>query len=68
MTPLAQYLKDERVTQETFARRIGRTQSIVSKLASGTITPTLETALAIETATGGAVPPSAWAPEQRGAA
>ena len=57
MSTLSEYLKSERISQSAFASQIGITQSVVSKLAAGVVTPSLATALRIEAVTGGKVRP-----------
>ena len=66
MNQLSQYLTREGVTQSAFAERLGLTQATVSRLASGLLRPRLDTALAIERITAGAVPVESWA-QQEGA-
>lgn len=63
MNPLRTYLAAEGVTQVRFAEMIGVQQSMVSRLLKGKARPSLETAVAIERATGGAVPAATWVPE-----
>jgi DNA-binding transcriptional regulator YdaS (Cro superfamily) len=60
MDELISYLKANTVSQVNFAARIGISQSALSKMCSGAITPRLQTALAIERETGGAVSVSTW--------
>ena len=60
MNKLALYLTEYRIRQVDFASRIGATQSTVSRLVSGTATPSLDLAVRIERATGGAVPATSW--------
>ncbi|GAA6162597.1 hypothetical protein NBRC116590_03010 [Pelagimonas sp. KU-00592-HH] len=67
MTKLAQYLKDSQIRQEDFAEEIGVKQGTVSRFASGRGTPGLELAVAIEDATGGAVPARSWVNQQEAA-
>jgi transcriptional regulator with XRE-family HTH domain len=50
-------------SQEGFAKRIGRSQTAVSRYAAGLRFPDAETAKAIDEATGGAVPLSLWQQE-----
>jgi plasmid maintenance system antidote protein VapI len=59
-TPLAEWLDRQDITQFEFGRRLGRTQAWVSRISSGERRITLEAAVQIERATGGAVPASAW--------
>jgi transcriptional regulator with XRE-family HTH domain len=60
MTKLATYLAAEGISQRQFAGRLSIDQSVVSRIASGAIKPSLQTAIAIEAATGGAVPVGSW--------
>ena len=59
MTKLREHLKEQGITQAAFAERIGVSQSAVSKICSGLITPRLVKAEEIERETGGAVPATA---------
>ena len=52
---LADYLKENGLTQREFASRIGRSRSYVSMLLSGRKVPGLRTAKSIQDATGGQV-------------
>lgn len=63
---LTAYLTTNEITQEQFARRIGRTQATISRLCLGERAPSIETAGLIERATGGAVPAAVWFPENAG--
>jgi transcriptional regulator with XRE-family HTH domain len=60
MDQLIAYLKANSVSQVTFAARIGVSQSALSKMCGGSITPRLQTALAISRETNGAVPVDVW--------
>ena len=60
MEKLTSYLKSNGIAQTKFASEIGITQSSLSKMCAGQITPSLETAVRISTATGGAVPVESW--------
>lgn len=60
MTPLAQYLHREKLTQSAFAERLGVRQSFVSRLIRGEAKPSLGTAFRIEKLTGGEVPAASW--------
>lgn len=55
MSTLSQYLADARLTQDEFARRIGLSQAMVSKICRRTVGVSLATAVKIERATGGKV-------------
>jgi transcriptional regulator with XRE-family HTH domain len=60
MKTLAQYLDEKgRGAAADLARKIGKSESTVWRLARGN-EPLVKTALAIEDATGGAVPVRAW--------
>ena len=61
MTHLAEYLIQNGLTQREFARRVGVTQGVVSRLASRKIKPHIDLAAAIERETGGLVPAVSWA-------
>jgi len=63
MTLLATYLADNGIRQIDFARAIGTTQPMVSKLARGGMMPTLDLAYRIHKATGGSVPLESWVAE-----
>ena len=67
MKTLAQYLKDENLTQAAFAARVGVKQATVSKLCAGK-KPSLELACRIDRETKGAVPPAVWFIRQKAAA
>jgi transcriptional regulator with XRE-family HTH domain len=58
-TKLADYLRDQGVTQVQFAALADLDQSTISRLCRGTMTASLPAALKIEAATRGAVPVSA---------
>ncbi len=60
MVTLAQYLKDNKIKQEDFAERIGRTQAMVSRLVSGKAQPSPDLAADIEKETSGEVPFHVW--------
>jgi transcriptional regulator with XRE-family HTH domain len=62
MSDLKDYLSRAGMKQEAFALRVGVTQATVSKLIARTMTPSLELALKIEDATGGAVSARSWLP------
>lgn len=55
MSYLRTYLEQTNTKQSVFAAQIGVTQATVSKIADGTLTPSLRVAAAIEEATSGAV-------------
>ena len=52
---LSDYMAEQGLTDEAFALRIGRDRSFVTKIRQGRALPSLKTAMAIFTATGGAV-------------
>lgn len=60
MTTLAKFLTSAGVTQHEFAQNLGVTQATISRLARRKKTPGLRLAVAIEAATGGAVPAASW--------
>ena len=60
MNKLQTYLKDNTLSQSRFAEMIGVNQATISKLCAGAISPNLETAQKIATATNGAVPLDSW--------
>ena len=60
MEQLSRYLKDNCIRQSEFAETVGVTQGVVSRLASGTSKPSLDLAVRIDKATGGAVPVHSW--------
>lgn len=62
MKSLAQYLKDENLTQEVFAHRVGVAQATLSRLVNGAMNPSPELAKKIDVETAGAVPFWAWPP------
>lgn len=59
-TPLGAYLRKHGIEQGEFARLSGLPQPMISMWLSGKRSPGLESAFAIEKATGGEVPASAW--------
>lgn len=60
MEHLKAYRREQGILQSAFAEMLGTTQTTISKLESGKITPNLALAHKIEVATGGAVPMSCW--------
>lgn len=64
MTQLQAYLTSQGLRQADFAAAIGTTQAHISRLARGTAVPSLTLAVAIERATGGAVPAASLIPEE----
>lgn len=64
MQKLITYLRENQITQSTFAGRIGITQAALSRMLSGRIVPSLETAVKIQRETGGAVGADEWVAPQ----
>lgn len=62
MSHLNAYLARSGIKQATFAQRVGVTQATISKLVARTMQPSLELAMKIEDATGGAVSARSWLP------
>jgi plasmid maintenance system antidote protein VapI len=62
MSDLNAYLARSGIKQAIFAQRVGVTQATISKLVARTMSPSLELALKIEDATGGAVSARSWLP------
>jgi transcriptional regulator with XRE-family HTH domain len=60
MENLIAYLKQNGISQSRFAETVGVTQSSLSKMCSGLILPSLETAVRIAKETGGKVPVEVW--------
>lgn len=58
---LAQHRLDRGISQRDFARLVAVDQSIISKIETGTIRPSLSLALRIDAMTDGKVPVSVWA-------
>ena len=58
--PLRRYIKDGHATRKQVAEAAGLEFSYVCRLVSGSRRPGIDTAAAIERATGGAVPVTAW--------
>lgn len=67
-TPLAAYMEAKGIKDADFAALIGRERSIVTKIRLGRVRPTVETAVAIEAHTHGAVPVRAWVGSSQAAA
>lgn len=57
---LKDIVKSSGETQRVWASRLDVTEAYLSRLLSGTATPSLDLAVRIERATGGAVVPSSW--------
>lgn len=65
MGKLETYLTTHAVRQHEFATIVGVSQATVSKLINGSVQPSLDLAVRIQRATGGAVPADSWiAPAQ----
>lgn len=60
MTQLRAYLSEHGIRQEDFAAQLGTSQSTVSKVVAGRLTPTLRLAVKIEQLTCGLVPVKSW--------
>lgn len=60
MMTLAEYLKATHTRQEDFASALGVTQATVSRLVRGLISPSIDMAAAIKSATQGAVDFEVW--------
>ena len=61
MEHLAEYLADNGITQREFAESINVDPSVVSRFLKKRVRPGLDTAFAIERATGGRVKAESWA-------
>jgi transcriptional regulator with XRE-family HTH domain len=59
--PLRRYIKEGHATRKQIADAAGLDFSYLCRLVSGSRRPGIDTAAAIERATGGAVPVAAWA-------
>ena len=66
MAPLGKFLAEHGMTQATFAALVGAPAALVSQWLAGLRRPGLAYALAIEKATGGAVPAESWVKKRRG--
>jgi transcriptional regulator with XRE-family HTH domain len=62
MRSLSQYLSESAISQRDFALKVGVDKSIISRLKNNAMRPSLELAVQIERATGGAVLASSWIP------
>ena len=60
---LARDLEETATSQRAFALSVGSYQSIISRVLSGRIQPSLKLAVSIEKATEGRVPASSWVEE-----
>ncbi|WP_434612117.1 helix-turn-helix transcriptional regulator [Tabrizicola sp. M-4] len=65
MTHLGTHISETGKSQAALAKDLGISRSHMSELVSGAKKPSLELAFAIERATGGAVPASAWVDDQQ---
>lgn len=65
MNSLAKFLKESHVRQGDLAQKLGISQASVSRLASGTLRPSLTVAVKLEIETGGAVTAASWLPAER---
>ena len=68
MEKLKKYLTDNGLRQEKFGKKVGATQSTISKIISGKKMPSLEMALTIARETNGAVPAESWVQQEGSAA
>ena len=66
MEKLARWLRENRLTQQEFAQRIGTRQGTIGGLIRSLRRPSLDLAVAIERATDGAVKPSDWVVQRGG--
>lgn len=60
MSTLSQHLKDNNISQRAFAAQLGVHTSIVSRLVSRTMRPSLDLAVRIERQTGGVISAVSW--------
>ena len=60
MKTITEHLAETNQTRRAFADEIGIHESVLSRFINGKAKPSLTTAVAIERATGGAVPASSW--------
>jgi transcriptional regulator with XRE-family HTH domain len=63
MSNLKQYLSDTGTSQAALAKGVGASRSYISEIVSNLKSPGLVMAVRIERFTGGAVPASAWVPD-----
>lgn len=61
---LVKWLTENNIRQADFAETIGTYQTTISRICRGRMVPTLELAVAIEDATGGAVSHRYWLEER----
>jgi DNA-binding transcriptional regulator YdaS (Cro superfamily) len=62
---LSSYLDQKKLSKRSFAGQLGVAGAVISRYCSGARIPTTRFALAIEKATGGVVPASSWAQEEK---
>lgn len=60
MMKLSEYLKEAGMSQAAFAALVGVDKSIISRLSTEAMKPSLQLAFAIDRATGGKVPAASW--------
>ncbi len=60
MSKLTEYRKLRGLSQSKFAALVGVDQSVLSRVETGSIVPSLRLAIEIERETGGAVPVNSW--------
>lgn len=65
MSDLRTYLATNNIRQADFAAAVNSTQSTISKLMAGRVSPSGRLAVAIERETGGAVTAASWFDEHR---
>ncbi|NDV53872.1 helix-turn-helix transcriptional regulator [Salipiger sp. PrR003] len=65
MNALSAYLSRKSIKQAEFALKVGLSQATISRLASGTLSPSLAVAVRIDRETQGAVPPSSWVEQSK---
>jgi transcriptional regulator with XRE-family HTH domain len=63
MGNLHTYLTENRIRQDDFAKLVGTTQGMVSRLVRGRIQPSLDLAVRIQRATKGEVSAASWIKE-----
>lgn len=65
MTPLASFMKAQRLTDDKLATLVGRERSTITKLRLGQARPSLELAIKIAALSEGAVPATAYPEPKR---
>ena len=64
MEKLTEHLAAFKISRRDFAQAIGVHESVLSRFINGHARPGLDSAVAIERVTGGAVPASSWVAER----